>query len=289
MSLHLTPPDEAEVEAVEGLLPALHVSQEVAVATEPPQAPEVMADPVMALAVAISRLPGIDKEMFREIMAQQAAERIAQAEERYNDAMNLCQREIEPVARTSENKQTHSWWAKLEAVDAAIRPVYLRYGFNVSYNTVPPLTAGNIRVECEVALGRFSKKYYREAPPDTVGPQGKAVKTVLHGTGSTETFLKRYAVCSAFNVVFKNLDDDGVKGGWVSVTEEQVEQLVELLKESGQHESRFLMRMASDANGEPVKKFEDLGHHDFGRVANTLKLMADRKKGQTDAESDSGQ
>lgn len=270
-------PEVGEVEAVEGLLPALHVSQEVAVATEPPQAPEVMADPVMALAVAISRLPGIDKEMFREIMAQQAEERLAQAKERWTDAMNKAQAEIVPVARTVQNTQTKSMYAKLEAVDAAIRPIYLRHGFTVSYNTVPPLTAGNIRVECAVSLGRHTELYYREAKPDTTGPQGKAVKTELHGGASSETFMKRYALCGAFNVVFRGLDDDGVRGGKEFVSEEELAILETLLEETGTKLPEFFAVMVS----EEIHELNEVNRLDFSRLAHALT----RKKAQQRAQA----
>jgi hypothetical protein len=135
-----------------------------------------------------------------------------EAETAFNEALTAAQEEIQPVARTTENKVTGSWYAKLEAVDAAIRPIYLKYGFSLSYSTVAPLVQGNIRVECRCARGAHVERFHREAGPDTLGPKGSPTKTVLHGGASTETFLKRYLACGIFNVVFKDLDDDGTGG-----------------------------------------------------------------------------
>lgn len=205
--------------------------------------------PVKSLAervIELAAMPGTNPEMFDRLVAWQEREEARQAEEQFNEAMNRAQNEIQPVARRTENSQTKSFYAKLEAVDEAIRPIYLRHGFAVSYNTVPPLVPGNVRVECEVAHGRHSKKYHREAPADTLGPKGTAVKTVLHGGGSTETFLKRYAVCGAFNVVFAGMDDDGVRGGMVFMTGEQVAELADLLKVGGGSEAALLTHFYAD-------------------------------------------
>jgi hypothetical protein len=216
--------------------------------------------------------------MFSRLMEWQKEERAAQAEERFNEAMNLCQAEIAPVARTVQNTQTKSFYAKLEAVDAAIRPIYIRYGFNVSYNTVPPLSPGNIRVECEVSLGRHSKKYYREAPPDTVGPGGKPNKTMLHGGLSTETTVKRYALCGAFNVVFRNLDDDGVRGGREFVTDDELHVLERLVEETGTKLPEFFAVMVSDE----IHELNEVSRLDFPRLANAL----NRKKNQMQRKGD---
>lgn len=190
--------------------------------------------------IELASNPNTNPDMFDRLVAWQEREQARQAEEAFNAAMNLAQAAIQPVVRKTENSQTRSFYAKLESVDEAIRPIYLRHGFSVAYNTVPPLVPGNIRIECEVSHGRHSKKYYREAPPDTVGPQGKAVKTLLHGGGSTETYLKRYAVCGAFNVVFANQDDDGVRGGQEFISGEQCREFEELIKGTGRDRRRFL-------------------------------------------------
>jgi hypothetical protein len=275
MTIHLTDPEGnavIEVEAVDNLLPH---AQEIAVIAD--KGSDIMADPVLMLAAKLSSI-GLDKEMFALVMREQANERAAQAEERFNDAMSLCQAEIVPVARTAQNKATNSFYAKLEAVDAAIRPIYLRHGFNVAYNTVPPLTVGNIRVECEVSLGRHSKKYYREAAPDTAGPGGKANKTMLHGGGSTETYVKRYAVCGAFNVVFRNLDDDGVRGGKEFVTDEQLAILQKLVEETQTKLPEFFAVMVS----EEIHELNEVSQLDFARLANALA----RKKNQMQRKGD---
>lgn len=154
--------------------------------------------------------PRVNVDTLERMFALQERLLAREASAHFNEAMNLAQEEIQPVARTAENKQTGSFYAKLEAVDAAIRPIYLRHGFSLSYDNVPPIAPGNIRIECRVAhAAGHAERFGREAPPDTHGPKGTPTKTTLHGAASTETFLKRYLACGIFNVVFKDMDHDG--------------------------------------------------------------------------------
>ena len=164
---------------------------------------------MLALIARAARDTTVDVDKLERMLAMHERLQAAAAYREYNEAMNRAQEEIQPVARTAENTQTRSWYAKLEAVDKAIRTIYLRHGFALSRNTVPPLTPGNIRVEISCAHSGHVEKFHREAAPDTMGPKGAPVKTMLHGSGSTETYLTRYAICGIFNVVFKDQDNDG--------------------------------------------------------------------------------
>lgn len=210
---------------------------------EPKDAAVPSTAPVVTQIMELASRKDINPEMFDRLVAWQEREVARQAEIAYNTAMNAAQAEVQPVARTSENSQTKSFYAKLEAVDAAIRPIYLKHGFSLEYDTVAPIVAGAIRVSCRCShRDGHSRMFYREAPVDMLGPKGSAVKTALHGGGSTETYLKRYIATGIFNVVFKK-DDDGVLGGMRFITTDQVAELESLIKESGREEARFLQLM----------------------------------------------
>jgi ERF superfamily len=210
--------------------------------------PELAGAPTLLSLIARAAAdPAIDIEKMRALLDMHHGLAADQARIAYNQAMNLAQAEITPVARTTENTQTRSFYAKLEEVDAAIRPIYLKHGFSISDNTVAPLTPGYIRVECICSHNAgHSERFYREAPADTLGPKGAPVKTQLHGEGSTETFLKRYIRCGIFNVVFKGRDDDGVRGGMTFISAADVALIETLIKESGSDRLRFLQYMGVD-------------------------------------------
>jgi hypothetical protein len=181
---------------------------------------------MLALIDRYVRDPTVDVDRLERLLAMKERMDAREAETAFNEALTLAQEEIQPVARTTENTVTRSFYAKLEEVDAAIRPIYLRHGFSLSYSTVAPLVVGNIRIECRCARGAHVERFYREAGPDTLGPKGSPTKTALHGSASTETFLKRYLACGIFNVVFKDMDDDGTSG---TIDEAQIEEIRDLL------------------------------------------------------------
>jgi len=168
---------------------------------------------IMARVLELAANPAVNIDMFDRLVAWQEREQARQAMMVLNEALAAAQAEIAPVVRTALNPQTKSRYAKLEHVDEIIRPIYTAHGFSISFNTVPPLEPGNIRVACRVAKGGHVETYHWEAKPDTLGPQGSKVKTELHGGGSTITYLKRYIVCGVFNVVYIDEDTDGAARG----------------------------------------------------------------------------
>ena len=230
-------------------------------------------DALLGMVERIALDPHVDVEKLERVMA-------LYERKLYAEAMNQAQAEIQPVARTTENTITHSWYAKLEAVDAAIRPIYLRHGFSLSYNTVPALVTGNVRMECRCwHTGGHSELFHREAGPDTAGPRGTPTKTVLHGIGSTETFLRRYLACGIFNVVFKDLDDDG-NGG--PITKEQVAEILEKMKEAkaGPKFLKYLRLPSVEESGSPEQSIATMRIQDYRKAMNALEdLIAKVKQG----------
>jgi hypothetical protein len=223
---------------------------------------------MLSLIERIARDPTIDIDRLERMLAFQERLMARQAEMNWHEAMNRCQEEIQPVARATENTVTRSFYAKLEAVDAAIRPIYLKHGFAVLDNTVEPLVAGNIRIECRVTRGGHVEKFYREAPPDTLGPKGSPTKTTLHGGASTETFLRRYARCGAFNVVFKDLDNDG--NG--ALSEDQVDYIVDLIGKArvGPKFLQYMKAQSVEKAGSLEAAVASIAAKDYQKAISTL-------------------
>lgn len=232
--------------------------------------PEREPPSLLAVIARAASDPSVNVEKMAALLAMHRELAAEKARSTYFAAMNAAQAEIQPVVKTVENIQTKSFYAKLEHVDAAIRPIYLRHGFSLSYDTVAPLAPGNIRISCLCAhVDGHAERYGREAPADTLGPKGSAVKTILHGGASTETFLKRYLECGIFNVVLKGMDDDGVLGGSQPITEEQVKTIADLIAWTNSNLDKFLAFMGAAT-------IADIQEKDFARAVNIL----ERKKKQ---------
>ena len=165
-------------------------------------------------------------------------------------AMSAAQAEMQPVLRDATNTQTNSKYARLETIDAAIRPIYTRHGFALTFDT-EQTDGPRERVICEVThAGRHTRKYQLEAGVDTTGPKGTSNKTPLHGLGSTVSYLRRYLTCMIFNVVLANDDNDGNRTTVPTDAQPMIAELYELLaacsanpKATAANEQNFLARM----------------------------------------------
>lgn len=247
---------------------------EVAVVEAPTPAPTAPGALLSAI-VELARDKRLDKELLAFLMDRQERAEDRQAERDFNEAMAACQAEIQPVARSAENKQTKSFYAKLEAVDEAIRPIYTAHGFALQFDHQQCADGKNIEIVCFVSRGGHTVRRSMFAPPDTMGPQGTPNKTVLHGIGSTNTFLRRYLTCNVFNVVLKNMDDDGNRGGSPPINKEQLAELQKLMQDNGFEKEQ------TDAFVDwlGVKMLPDLPAHLFDKAKNSL-LARKAKKAQ---------
>jgi hypothetical protein len=201
---------------------------------------------LLSAIVDLARDHRIDKEMLTLLMDRQERAEDRQAEREFNRAMSACQAEIQPVARTTENTQTRSMYAVLVDIDRAVRPIYIKHGFSVAYDEAPAAD-NTIEVICWVSHEAGHKRRYSMfAPPDTLGPKGSAVKTVLHGIGSTTTYLRNKLLCNAFNVVLRSMDDDGNRGGMKFVTPDQAKELADMAFKARADMGRFLDHFEAD-------------------------------------------
>ena len=218
--------------------------------------------------------PAIDVNKLEALLKMQRTVRADEAQEEFARAMNAAQADAQPVARTAENKQTNSFFAKLETVDAMIRPVYLRHGFSLSFDEEPANEKGEMTIVCEVThTGGHSKKYRLNSPPDTMGPKGTPTKTALHGRGSTVTFLRRYLTCNIFNIVLRNQDDDGNRGGMRFISEAQANELaaeMSALKLDVNESGAFLDYMGADA-------LSNIDERDWKKAKNALAIKARKR------------
>jgi ERF superfamily len=213
------------------------------------------------------RDPAIDVTKLESLLRMQREIVADDARLQFNRAMSAAQGEMQPVLRNARNEQTSSRYATLEAVDAAIRPIYARHGFCLEFNS-EPLDGPNVRIVCEVShVGGHSKKYCLEAALDVAGPKGTGNKTPVQGLGSSVSYLRRYLTSMAFNVVLTNDDNDGNRtrpdAGRLSL--EQLAVLSDLMAQTRTEEGRFLAAMTPG-----LTSIEHAPAADFPRLKNAL-------------------
>ena len=180
------------------------MSQAVATRTDDP------SGGLLAFIERASRDPEFDVVKFESLLRMQREILAEQARREFNQAMSEAQAEMLPVIRDATNIHTSSKYARLETIDAQMRPVYTKHGFAVRYGSEPSPHQGWIRIVCTVShVGGYAETNYLDAPPDAAGSQGKSNKTPVQAVGSSVTYLRRYLLAMVFNIVLANDDDDG--------------------------------------------------------------------------------
>lgn len=166
-----------------------------------PTVMEIIANAVMSKDVSIDvveRLVAMQRQMGKD-----------EAERDFNDAMNRCQRDMKRINANMENPQTRSKYADYAQIDRAIRPIYTKEGFSLSFSDGEPVGPEMVRIVCYVSRGGHTRMYHKDMPIVTIGPQGKAVMTPTHATGSADAYAKRYLVKDIFNLAVGEDDNDG--------------------------------------------------------------------------------
>ena len=181
---------------------------------EAPQAaavPAIQSD-ASALVSVIERVamsPDVDITKLEKMLDMQERIFNREAERSFNASMAKAQAEMGPVSYDAENSQTRSKYATYSAIDRAVRPIYTRHGFALSFNT-EPTTDGYVRVVCIVShRDGHSRTYTADMPADGLGAKGGAVMTKTHAAGSAMSYGQRYLLKLIFNVAVGEDDTDG--------------------------------------------------------------------------------
>lgn len=211
------------------------------------------ADPTSLVAM-LERLavnPDVDADKMNRILDVQERILAKQAESEFNASMAAAQQEMGPIAADAENKQTKSKYASYFALDKALRPIYTKHGFALSFDEGDSPKPDYVRELCHVShRGGHTRTYKTDLPADGKGAKGGDVMTKTHATGSAKSYGKRYLLKDIFNVAIGEDDDDGNSAGAVLITEEQVADLEAKIDEVGATKEKFLK----------VAKVESLHH-----------------------------
>jgi len=178
--------------------------------------------------------PNTDIDKLERLLAMKREMDAEQAKQSYNRALKAAQTEIGVVGFNKFNGQTKSSYATLEKIDAAVRPIYTKHGFSISYDTGDTPSEGLMRVLCIVAHQDGHERTYKlDVPNDGKGAKGGDVMTKTHATGSGLSYGKRYLLTAVFNIQTGENDDDGNSaGGTTCVSDEQAETIRQMLQDN---------------------------------------------------------
>lgn len=225
---------------------------------------------ILNLIERVARDPSVDMDkLVRLLELRDKTEARARADA-FDAAMTAAQAEMRAVAADSNNPQTRSRYASYFALDKALRPIYTRHGFSLSFNTDAGASEGCIRILCRVSRGGHSRDYHIDMPADGKGAKGGDVMTKTHATGAAVSYGSRYLLKMIFNVAVGEGDDDGnsTGAGNEPISADQLEKLQARIVEVGVDIARFCAVMK-------VAKVEDTKAKDFKAAMNHLQEVED--------------
>lgn len=195
----------------------------------------------------------------------------------FNDRMCAAQAEMTPVSKNATNPQTKSRYATYDQLDDALRPIYTKHGFSISYDTGDGAPEGHIRVLAYVSCGGYTRTYKTDIPADGKGAKGGEVMTKTHATMSADSYGMRNLLRKVFNVAVSEGDDDGNgAGGNTTPTGESPDKPKDPVLVKGWAESEKGMKALTDWWGNLTRQQRNTYSRDFGLMKKDAEAV-DRK------------
>ena len=204
-------------------------------------------------------IASIDTDKLDKLMTLQERWEQNEARKAFAAAMSRAQEQLPVVVKNADNEQTRSKYAKEDAITKAIKPIYTKEGFSLSFDTDDSPLEGHIRVICAVmhSAGHTERKHI-DYPYDLTGIQGKPNKTKIHAYKSTISYARSTLTCMAFNVATGD-DDDGQAASEADIpiiSDKQASQLLDLIEATGSDLGKFLRWVhAESIETMPAKHF----------------------------------
>lgn len=224
-------------------------------------------DPFLDMLSQMARDPNVDPAKMHSILDLKERQMNKQAELEFNSDFAKLQADLPRIskdAKITHNGKLINNYATYEQIDTVIRPLLIKHGFGLRYNSEP--MEGKVIITATLSH-RGGHSITDKIP---LGFDSSGAKNNVQGVGSTITYGKRYLVGMLLNLVFEGEDDDGVKSGYKPLTDAMAEEIKDLIRETGTDTIKFLNMMTGTAS------VEEIDLKDYNRVVNVLKA----KKGK---------
>lgn len=211
-----------------------------------------------------ARDPNVNVEKMHGLLDVQERMMNKQAEIEFNAAFAEMQSEIPRITKDGSIKisgKVQSTYATYDQIDASIRPLLVKYGFGLRFNS--EIVPDGKSVIITGTLSHRSGHSITDRIP--LGFETSGSKNNVQAVGSTISYGKRYLVSMLLNLVFEGEDDDGQKAGYKPITAQQAQILKDLIRETGTDTKKLLATMVSGANS-----IDEIADRDFERVRNSL-------------------
>lgn len=219
----------------------MNTAVEIVAPEAEPSPPATAVTPMQMLQIAIER--GADLDMLERLMALQERWEAGEARKEFVSALAAFKANPPTVIKNKhvgyesrgQGGKTEYDHATLDQVVGVIAPALSREGLSHRWQTEQ--REARIVVTCILTHRRgHSESVTLEAGADTSGS-----KNQIQAIGSTVTYLQRYTLLAITGLAATDQDNDGrAAAASETISAEQKEELVALMKETGADTKRFL-------------------------------------------------
>ena len=216
----------------------------VAMQQEPaPPAPVSDAEAFIRMIERAARDPNVDIDKMERLLQMQERVISRNAKTAYNAAFARMQPELPSIEK--KGKSNSGLYGKWEDIQAGIQPVLARHGFALSFKV-------NVAPGAITVTAILHHEDGHDDSTDLMLPvDASGHKNNVQAVGSSVSYGKRYAACALLNIRVGGEDDDGkAAGNEETISDAQVQQLRDLIKEVGADEDRFLRYINVDSLGD---------------------------------------
>ena len=189
------------------------------------------ANPMAIIEAAINR--GIDPDQLGKLLDLQERYERNRAAEAFGAAIARFQRDCPPItkSRKVDAGPMRYRFASYDDVMKHAGPLLAECGIAVSFST--ETTDRGLRATCRVRVGIHAEDYTLEVPI----PDMRVNDTQKYGAALS--YVKRYALCAALNIVVTDEDNDATGLGKL-VSAEQIAEIKRLVEKTDTDHGRFL-------------------------------------------------
>ena len=222
--------------------------------------------------------PNVNPDKLREMLVFVQELEADKALKAFNQAMHAAQTEMPVVIKDATNAGAgNSRYARLETVAKAVKPVYMKHGFSISFGEDACDREDYILIIATVRhIGNHIETYKRFGPIDDKGPKGSSVKTKLHGCQSTMSYMQRNLLCSIFGVTVADTDNDGnTNDSPTAITEKQADEIERYIGNLPEGQRAKILKFAKCESVEQIESSK------FALIIQTLKDKLEKQEGES--------
>ncbi len=215
--------------------------------------------------------PNVDVQKMHGLLDVQERMMNKQAEMNFNSDFAKLQQDLPRITKDAKimySGKVISTYATYETIDATIRPLLIKHGFGLRFNSQPN---GNTILISATLSHRDGHSIVDTIP---LALETSGAKNNVQGVGSTIAYGKRYLVGMLLNLVFEGEDDDGEKSCFVSMSDEQAERIKDLLRETGADVAKFLAHFRANS-------VDEMDARSYNEAYNTLQTKKARMGAQS--------